>query len=143
MAIVLLAMVSQAQTTYTATFSFSGLTLGTTSAPDNNTYTKVSLTGAEGQISEAGEPELPTHTLQLMIPFNKAVTSITCSNVVTQNHQISYRVYPAESYDSIFPVFTAPKVAIYNSNSVYPAQPVTACNPWRYGVESHIPIQNS
>ncbi len=130
MAIVLLAMVSQAQTTYTATFSFSGLTLGTTSAPDNNTYTKVSLTGAEGQISEAGEPELPTHTLQLMIPFNKAVTSITCSNVVTQNHQISYRVYPAESYDSIFPVFTAPKVAIYNSNSVYPAQPVTA---WRQG----------
>ena len=126
MAIILFEMVSHAQITYTATFTANALSLSTTSAPDGNTYTKVSLTGAEGHVCEAGEPKLPTHTLRLMIPFNMAVTSITCSNVVTQNYQISNRVYPVESYDSITPIFTAPKTAIYNSNSVYPLQSVTA-----------------
>ena len=68
------------------------------------------------------------HTLQLMIPFGKEVTNIVCSNIVTQNFQLSHNVYPVPTYDATGLVFVAPDLLVYQSDNAFPAQPIMG---WR------------
>ena len=83
--IMAIAIVAQGQVTYTATFNGNNLSFESVSTPDGNTYSQVLLSGVIGNTSDAGKPQLPLHTLQLMIPFGKEVTNIVCSNIVTQS----------------------------------------------------------
>ena len=126
----MVAMVAQGQVTYTATFSGNDLSFESVSAPDGNTYSQVLLSGVIGNTTEAGKPKLPLRTLQLMIPFGKEVTSVVCTNIVTQNFQVNHYVYPAPACDSTGQVFTVPDSLVYQSNNAFPTQPVVE---WRQG----------
>lgn len=117
-------LASHAQVTYTATFCGNNLSFESVSAPDGNTYSQVLLSGVIGNTSEAGKPQLPLRTLQLMIPFGKEVTNIVCSNIVTQSFQLSHNVYPAPSYDATGLVFAAPDLLVYQSGNAFPDQPI-------------------
>lgn len=126
----MVAMVAQGQVTYTATFSGNDLSFESVSAPDGNTYSQVLLSGVIGNTTEAGKPQLPLRTLQLMIPFGKEVTSVVCTNIVTRNFQVNHHVYPAPACDSTGQVFTVPDSLVYQSNNAFPTQPVVE---WRQG----------
>lgn len=126
--IMAIAMVAQGQVTYTATFNGNNLSFESVSAPDGNTYSQVLLSGVIGNTSDAGKPQLPLRTLQLMIPFGKEVTNIVCSNIVTQSFQLNHNVYPAPTYDATGQVFAAPDLLVYQSSNAFPAQPIIG---WR------------
>lgn len=126
--IMAIAMVAQGQVTYTATFNGNNLSFESVSAPDGNTYSQVLLSGVIGNTSDAGKPQLPLRTLQLMIPFGKEVTNIVCSNIVTQSFQLNHNVYPAPTYDATGQVFAAPDLLVYQSDNAFPAQPIMG---WR------------
>lgn len=126
--IMAIAMVAQGQVTYTATFNGNNLSFESVSAPDGNTYSQVLLSGVIGNTSDAGKPQLPLHTLQLMIPFGKEVTNIVCSNIVTQSFQLNHSVYPAPTYDATGQVFATPDLLVYQSSNAFPAQPIIG---WR------------
>lgn len=122
--IMAIAIVAQGQVTYTATFNGNNLSFESVSTPDGNTYSQVLLSGVIGNTSDAGKPQLPLHTLQLMIPFGKEVTNIVCSNIVTQSFQLNHNVYPAPTYDVTGQMFAAPDLLVYQSNNAFPAQPI-------------------
>lgn len=126
--IMAIAMVAQGQVTYTATFNGNNLSFESVSAPDGNTYSQVLLSGVIGNTSDAGKPQLPLRTLQLMIPFGKEVTNIVCSNIVTQSFQLNHNVYPAPTYDATGQVFATPDLLVYQSSNAFPAQPIIG---WR------------
>ena len=126
--IMAIAIVAQGQVTYTATFNGNNLSFESVSAPDGNTYSQVLLSGVIGNTSDAGKPQLPLRTLQLMIPFGKEVTNIVCSNIVTQSFQLNHNVYPAPTYDATGQVFAAPDLLVYQSDNAFPAQPIMG---WR------------
>lgn len=126
--IMAIAIVAQGQVTYTATFNGNNLSFESVSAPDGNTYSQVLLSGVIGNTSDAGKPQLPLRTLQLMIPFGKEVTNIVCSNIVTQSFQLNHNVYPAPTYDATGQVFAAPDLLVYQSSNAFPAQPIIG---WR------------
>lgn len=122
--IMAIAIVAQGQVTYTATFNCNNLSFESVSAPDGNTYSQVLLSGVIGNTSDAGKPQLPLRTLQLMIPFGKEVTNIVCSNIETQSFQLNHNVYPTPTYDATGQVFAAPDLLVYQSNNAFPAQPI-------------------
>lgn len=126
--IMAIAIVAQGQVTYTATFNGNNLSFESVSAPDGNTYSQVLLSGVIGNTSDAGKPQLPLRTLQLMIPFGKEVTNIVCSNIVTQSFQLNHNVYPAPTYDATGQVFATPDLLVYQSSNAFPAQPIIG---WR------------
>ncbi len=126
--IMAIAMVAQGQVTYTATFNGNNLSFESVSAPDGNTYSQVLLSGVIGNTSDAGKPQLPLRTLQLMIPFGKEVTNIVCSNIVTQSFQLNHNVYPAPTYDATGQVFATPDLLVYQSSNAFPTQPIIG---WR------------
>ena len=128
LATVLLAVAAQAQISHNIRIGQNSLSFRTISAPDGNNYSEVILQGVSGSIYETGNPKLPVQTIHLMIPFGKAVTNVTCSNVVKKNFQVNNPVYPAESYDSIRPVFTSPNTTVYNSNNIFPSTPIVGFN---------------
>lgn len=125
-ALMLFVVAAQAQITYSLSINQNRVSTNTISAPDGNNYSVVLLQGSSGNTFEAGNPQLPVQTIHLMIPFGKSVTNVVCSNVVKQSIQVNNWVYPAESYDSIRPVFVSPNTAVYNSNNVYPSSPIIA-----------------
>lgn len=95
--IVLLVVVVHAQITFTATFSPSNLSLDTIKAADSNIYTKVKLANYYDYTINLGEPELPTRTIQLIIPSGKVVSEVNATNIQTHSFNIKQPVYPVDS----------------------------------------------
>ena len=80
--IILATVLAHAQVSYTATFSANNLSIDTIKASDNNVYTKVSLNNYYCHTTNISEPELPTRTIQLIIPYGQTVNSVSVSHVL-------------------------------------------------------------
>lgn len=118
--IVLLVVVVHAQITFTATFSPSNLSLDTIKAADSNIYTKVKLANYYDYTINLGEPELPTRTIQLIIPSGKVVSEVNATNIQTHSFNIKQPVYPVDSCGVLSKTFISPNATIYGANNVYP-----------------------
>lgn len=122
--IVLAAFSAHTQITYTTAFSTNDLSFDSIKAADSNVYTKVRLANNYNYTTDVGKPELPTHTIRLIIPFGKDVSNISITNIQTQNYYVKHQVYPVDSCDIMNHFFISPDPTIYGSNHVYPISPV-------------------
>ncbi len=124
LAAVLLLSEAYSQIQHTETFA-NAPAIATMQMQDNNTYCTVSLNGAIS-CGELGAPELPTKTVQLLVPSNAKNFSLCVNNYTTTTYNLSNRIAPAQEPDatdnSPLPSFVPPDSAIYNSNSYYPLQ---------------------
>ena len=121
---VLLVTEAFSQIQHTVTFA-NAPTIATIQMQDNNTYCTVSLNGAISS-GELGAPELPTKTVQLLVPSNAKNFSLCVNNYTTTTYNLSNRIAPAQEPDatdnSPLPSFIPPDSAIYYSNGYYPLQ---------------------
>ena len=119
---------AKSQITHTIDFSINNLILDTITISTNTTYTTVKYSGLNNSMIDFGLPDLPVKTLHLIIPFGQDITSVSCSNVITQNYSINYQVYPTDSCDLYGRTFACPNTLIYNSSNKFPDNPVMSWN---------------
>ncbi|MBR5029025.1 MAG: hypothetical protein IKX51_07390, partial [Bacteroidales bacterium] len=127
LAAVLLLPEAYSQIQHTVTFA-NVPAIATIQMQDNNTYCTVSLNGAIGS-GELGAPELPTKTIQLLVPSNAKNFSLSVNNYTTTIYNLSNLIAPVQVPialdNSPLPSFTPPDPAIYGSNGYYPSQIAT------------------
>lgn len=126
--IVLKVLSAYTQVFYTASFSTNDLSIDTIKAADNNIYTKVKLTNNYNYTTEIGKPELPTHTIRLIVPFGQVVSSINITNIQTRSYYLKHQVYPVDSCDILKNFFISPDPVIYGSSNVYPFSSIVDWN---------------
>lgn len=124
LAAVLLLSEAYSQIQHTETFA-NAPAIATMQMQDNNTYCTVSLNGAIS-CGELGAPELPTKTVQLLVPSNAKNFSLNVNSYTTATYNLSNLIAPVQepvaTDNSPLPSFVPPDSAIYNSNSYYPLQ---------------------
>ena len=115
------------QIQHTVTFA-NAPTIATIQMQDNNTYSSINLNGAIRN-GELGAPELPTKTIQLLVPSNATNFSLSVNNYTTITYSLSDLIAPVQEPIALdntsLPSFTPPDPAIYSSNGYYPSQIAT------------------
>ena len=122
--ILMIAFPLLSQVTHTVTFMTNGLTIDTIIASDSNTYSTVMLAQSVDYYSELGKPKLPLQTIQLSIPFDQVVSSISCTSNTEQDYFLKHSVYPSDSCGFLESIFIAPDPSVYQSNTAFPTSPI-------------------
>ena len=109
--------------TYTATYDYSKLTLGTDTL-GGVTYTTVSYEGLSN-VGEPGAPSLPMDYIRFSVPYNATDFSVSTRLGNTVTTRINHMVYPCQlprmMNDTTPVVITLPDSAAYATDPLHPS----------------------
>lgn len=106
---------------YTATYDFSQLTIGTDTL-GGVTYTTVSLPGLFNG-GAPGMPFLPTDYIRFSVPYNARNFTVSASTGTTKRLSLSHMLYPSQPRTQSVPCIVAPDAAVYSN--AYPSATVS------------------
>lgn len=119
---------------YTATYDFSGLSIGSRTL-GGITYTTVECNGLQNW-GQPGAPSLPIDCIRFSVPYNASNFIVTATPVPAQVQTLQNPLYPSQSIQS--DTITLPKNSIYNSGNPYPAQLAWIVDEGMLAGENHI-----
>lgn len=127
---------------HTVTFDRNKLVIGEQEAEDGTVYTTVRYDDLSTTVEE-GNPELPVHTLHLLVPTEVTNFSITINSSETENMALTHSVYPVQtpvptSIESTDYPFVVPNQLIYKSSSAYPLATVSIDRDGFFDGNNHI-----
>lgn len=129
---VLCALPSKAENklSYTTTYSYSNLTIGT-STLDENTYTTIHYNDLNN-LFDPGKPSLPVDYIKFSVPWNATNFSVSVELADNQYTSLDHLVYPCSEQtimnDTASSMITIPDSSAYYSNTYYPSH-----NAWIVG----------
>lgn len=126
--------------TYTATYDYSNLTLGTDTL-GGVTYTTVHYDGLYNG-GEPGMPSLPIDYIRFSVPYNATNFTVSAGLGMTVISGISHLVYPCQPSrmmnDTTPVTVTLPDTSAYYSNTLYPSHQAWVVDEGFLAGENHI-----
>jgi hypothetical protein len=112
------------QITHTVEFPTGGLSLSTIFAEDSNYYSMVHLQDMPYTATQ-GNPRLPVRYVNLIIPADQSIDSISINSTVSETLSVPYQIFPVQPplfdcMDCPDPEFVNPNLEVYNSPNPYP-----------------------
>ena len=121
--------------TYTATYDFGRLSIGTVTL-GGATYTTVHYDGMFN-VGVPGHPSLPVDYIRFSVPYNATSFSVTVNNHKVTPTAVEHMVYPCQEHSGAHSV-TVPDSSIYFSESFYPVQSAWVEGESMLAGENHI-----